>query len=505
MALDFPSSGLTVGQLFPATATPGVPQWMWDGSAWVTPVGAGGNFMSAAKIQRFAASGTYTPTVGMAFCIVECVGGGGGGGGTSGTSASIALAAGGGGAGSYARKLLTSVQVGASQTVTIGGGGASGAAGTDTSFGGLCIGKGGSGGVTGAGVATTGGGVGGVAGTGDVTIPGGSGCTGHYQGGTVNSNIPGGTGGSSAFGGGGAGGTAIAGGNVSNGFAGTCYGSGGGGGVSELTTGAATGGAGAPGICIVTEYGNWAQPAAVIRGQLHGMTLSTAGSSTTFTVQPGIACDSTFVDMMTLTAVMNKTTGGFAAGSGNGALDTGTIANSTWYHAYVIKNQATGAVDVLVSLSATAPTMPSGFNLFRRIGSMRVDTSGNWRLFHQLGDEFLWDVRNLDVNAVAISTTATTPTLTVPTGVQVNALCTARFDSTSAASVTLFTSPDESDQAPGGALATVVYYVTPASAVVGQLNIRTDTSSRIRMRSNGTGATANVYTYGWIDRRGRDA
>lgn len=31
-------------------------------------------------IQKFTASGTYTPTSGMIFCIIECVGGGGAGG-----------------------------------------------------------------------------------------------------------------------------------------------------------------------------------------------------------------------------------------------------------------------------------------------------------------------------------------------------------------------------------------------------------------------------------------
>jgi hypothetical protein len=391
------------------------------------------------------------------------------------------------------------------QAVLVAGGtgGAAGANnglnGGDSSVGSLCIGRGGAGGVTGNGGA---GGVGGL-GVGDITTPGTAGDYGLLQGSTTISM-------SQARGGGSIyGQNAIyrygAAGNYT-GLNGAIYGCGGNAGMSFTTTASVAGGNGANGLVTITEYGDWAGPAqGPTRGALHGLTLSTAGGSTTFTIAPGEATDSTFVDRITVTGNLSKTSAAFAAGGGNGALDTGTIATTTWYHVYVIKNQATGAFDALISLSATAPTLPSGYNLFRRIGSLRFDGTGNCRLFHQRGDEFLWDVRNLDLNAVAISTTATTPTLTVPTGIQVNALFTGRFDSTTAASVTLYTSPDESDQAPGGALASVVYYTSPASSVVGYMNVRTDTSARIRMRSNGTGATASIYTYGWIDDRGRNA
>ena len=47
---------------------------------------------------------------------------------------------------------------------------------------------------------------------------------------------------------------------------------------------------------------------------------------------------------MTLAAAISKTTSAWAVGTGNGALDTGTIANSTWYHVYVIERTDTGAL-----------------------------------------------------------------------------------------------------------------------------------------------------------------
>lgn len=65
------------------------------------------------------------------------------------------------------------------------------------------------------------------------------------------------------------------------------------------------------------------------------------------------------------------------AGTANGAngLDTGVIAASTWYSLWVIWNGAT--VAGLMSLSATAPTMPSGYTHKSRVGWIRADGTVN--------------------------------------------------------------------------------------------------------------------------------
>lgn len=73
-----------------------------------------------------------------------------------------------------------------------------------------------------------------------------------------------------------------------------------------------------------------------------------------------------------LVSSLQKTLGAFAAGSGAGSLDTGVVAVAKWYYPFIILNEGTGAVDVLVSLSPTAPVMPSGYNRKRRIGSFRT-------------------------------------------------------------------------------------------------------------------------------------
>ena len=65
------------------------------------------------------------------------------------------------------------------------------------------------------------------------------------------------------------------------------------------------------------------------------------------------------------------------AGSGANGLDTGTLAISTWYNKYIIYNPTTGTVAALCSLSATAPTMPSGYTHWVRMGAFRTDASGS--------------------------------------------------------------------------------------------------------------------------------
>jgi hypothetical protein len=70
--------------------------------------------------------------------------------------------------------------------------------------------------------------------------------------------------------------------------------------------------------------------------------------------------------------------------SGANGLDTGTLAASTFYYPYVIYNPTTLATAGLFSLSATAPTLPSGYTFFARIGAVRTDSSGSKYLLQML-------------------------------------------------------------------------------------------------------------------------
>jgi len=202
--------------------------------------------------QTFTSTGTYTPTSGMVYCIIECLGGGGAGGGAAATSGTASCGAG-GGSGEYAQGIFSAATIGSSQSVTIGsaGTGVSGTTGNgggNTSVGGLISANGGSGGTN---FAATGsaalifGSAGGTGGSG-----GSFRTPGQYGGDAANTTgvaYPG-AGGSSQFGAGGNGSV-----NASP-IPGLGYGAGGAGAANNGSQSARAGGAGTAGVVIVTEY-----------------------------------------------------------------------------------------------------------------------------------------------------------------------------------------------------------------------------------------------------------
>ena len=252
--IDFPASP-AVGQRY---AFAGINYIFTAQGVWsISSTGAPATSTSKITVQKFTASGSYVPTPGTQFAIVECVGGGGAGGYCTATAGQY-FAGGGGGSGGYSRSTLTAAQLGLSQPITIGAAGApigasDGGPGGDTSFGSICIAKGGTGGRAslGSGVQIGSGGAGGVAGTGDIAAAGSPGGGGFYGGGG-NDVATAGEGGSSFFGGGAPGIYVQAG--PSTGQAASSYGSGGAGGTSANTPSGSNGGAGSSGIVVVTEY-----------------------------------------------------------------------------------------------------------------------------------------------------------------------------------------------------------------------------------------------------------
>ena len=208
--------------------------------------------------QVFTSSGTYTPTSGMTFCIMEGVGGGGAGGGaTTPPAGNVSLGAP-GTAGTWGKARFTASVIGASKVVTIGAGGAgvpglSGANGGDTSVAGILQLPGGRGGPAfNNGFPPTANGNGAIssAATG-ANIAARSGTAPYPSIGLSEAVGVGASGGDSPLG---AGGFTIS--VNTNGIAATGNGAGGSG--TCLTAygwGVGTGGAGSPGILIITEYG----------------------------------------------------------------------------------------------------------------------------------------------------------------------------------------------------------------------------------------------------------
>jgi hypothetical protein len=180
-----------------------------------------------------------------------------------------------------------------------------------------------------------------------------------------------------------------------------------------------------PGAGLSSEYGAPSSTpgpelfadASFWQGFGHGLTLSNDATApnNVLDIAAGIAVSDNFTVFMKLSTAFTKTTGIWAAGTGNGALDTGTIAASTWYHVFIIEDIATLAVDVLFSASATSPTLPTGFTVKKRRGSFKTDGSANILAFVQNGNYF-WMAAVVFYNTASASG-PTLRTLNIPLGV----------------------------------------------------------------------------------------
>lgn len=242
-------------------------------------------------------------------------------------------------------------------------------------------------------------------------------------------------------------------------------------------------------------------------GALWGLTLSNNGSQLTRDID--IAAGSCFAEgdlgQILLTATLTKRSdAAWAVGSGNGGMDTGSKANSSWGYVWLIGRTDTGVVDALFSASATAPTMPAGYDQKRRIGAVRFGASTAPILaFKQDGDTFTWDVIVSDLPLTNNpGTAAVLRTLTAPPNM--TAIVDFNFtNATTAADQALVTETAQTDTAPTTTLFTI--RVVNLFSTSMELRRKVDASSQIRVRIATSGASDGyqINTVGYVDTRGR--
>ena len=267
------------------------------------------------------------------------------------------------------------------------------------------------------------------------------------------------------------------------------------------------------GVTVVSDGANWhiadsAQPVIghQYAGHLFGLGLSNNGTDATNDIDIAVgscASSDTVPALMVLSsAITKRLDAAWAVGTGNGGLDTGSIANTT-YHIFLIKRSDTGVVDALFSTSATAPTMPSNYDKKRRIGSV-IRASAALLPFRQDGDAF-----QLVTDIAERSDTATVAwgliTLTgIPAGLKVQPLLTA----SAAASTGGFTM--QVGDARDTGQATPIFLLGSGTVSLQQDSnssggIFSDTSARIHyiFTETNTVTASTLNTRGWIDSRGR--
>ena len=180
-----------------------------------------------------------------------------------------------------------------------------------------------------------------------------------------------------------------------------------------------------------------------------------------------------------VTAAMTKNANAsWSVGSSNGCLDSGSsLANSTWYHLFVIERTDTGVVERTVLDIGHLSDLAE----FDRPRSGASDPSRptpwrtSWHSFRW--DTFMWGNSVLDVNVTAPGSSAVTRTLSVPlechrghrlAGIQ-----------TQASGDAMLLSPlAVSDVPPGFGSGTIALLVGSAGIASNQARVLTNTSSQ---------------------------
>lgn len=255
----------------------------------------------------------------------------------------------------------------------------------------------------------------------------------------------------------------------------------------------------------------WADPWS--RGMLAGNQLTWV-SGTSLTMGAGTCRDDADTETMKLTSAltMSNLTVGWVVGNNQPKIRTGvTLSNGMTLHAYIIKRVDTGVVDWFLSDEASNPTLPTSYTKSRRVLSIPFGTGT--QTFPQIiqdGDYFRWSTSVLDIAVTNPGTSAVLRTLSLPTGINVQAHLNAFvFDSTPTGIAALLSDPAAADIAPaqGGASLANLRGTAAGDLIYGQLRIRTNTSAQIRSRLSGSGANTSlsIATMGWDDTRGRFA
>lgn len=251
----------------------------------------------------------------------------------------------------------------------------------------------------------------------------------------------------------------------------------------------------------------------VVRNFISGYTLSTAGSSSTMTIAAGQAADSTNALYINLASSISKTTSAWTVGSGNGGLDTGSIANNTWYRFYAIRRPDTGVVDVVFSTNGSAPTLPTNYTQYAPLWWGRTNGSGQWVRVHQRDDTFYYHNTIVDVSESFSNGSASNKTITVPPNalalLQLSIMSSSIGDSDLNMLVTSTFVAEETPTAysttpPNGdfpAYANSSNFIQMKST---NKAVQADGSSQVRVKSlsaSYTGTSRYIRTIGWTDNR----
>lgn len=257
-------------------------------------------------------------------------------------------------------------------------------------------------------------------------------------------------------------------------------------------------------------------PQYATKAELAAVDLIPPGHHSGLTLSNNVATPSTDVDIaagvargigsssLRLAAPITKrlqAAGAWAAGSGSNGLFTGARANNTWYNVFLIRNDATGAIDAGFDTSAVAANRPAGHSNFVLLGSIKTNGSGAILAFFQTGRSVWWKTPPVDVNVTGVAGSAEY-VLSVPPGRPVMAHLNANIVGGDAAAV--IRSPDITDIAPSFTTATYAGGIAIATGTAPdfggfEVNVPTNSASKVAARNLSASVALVLVTFGYTE------
>ena len=235
------------------------------------------------------------------------------------------------------------------------------------------------------------------------------------------------------------------------------------------------------------------------RGYVAGLGISNdTDASHDIAIAAGICRNSDNSNTLSLSATLTKQIdAAWAVGDDAGGIDTGAVANTTWYYVHLIKRTDTGVVDALFSTSNSSPTMPTNYDKRQLIGAVLTDGSANILAFTQLAysnfREYIWTDPPLDIDTTQ-NMTAASRTLSVPTAYKTTAVLNIVHDDDSLYASSL----DANDEATSTTAAPLASFGSISLVGQGPKHIPASAGGQIRTVSSGAvGQELRITTLGW--------
>lgn len=220
-------------------------------------------------------------------------------------------------------------------------------------------------------------------------------------------------------------------------------------------------------------------------------------TSNDIAIAAGSGADSTGAAWLSGAAMVKRLDAAWAAGTGNGGLDTGAVGNNSYYIWAILKDSDL-SVDYLFSLSATAPTMPSGYTYKRLIGwftrSGGVNVAFTTYELAGGGLEYRWGAYVLDADlSNTLTTSRRTDAVRVPLDFSTEAILHVVGSDNSASFVAIICCPDDPDVAPTSTTAPLPNIIVNAVSEPDEKEIRVRTGATGLVASRASLATVDIY------------